>query len=418
MAFAALGVIQHQLWIMWLGLGVIGVVGLGIGYISPVSTLIKWFPDRRGMATGMAIMGFGGGAMIGAPLANLLMNSFKTADSVGVWQTFLAMAAIYFVFMIGGAFGYRLPPPGWAPHGWTPQAAKTMIVSKQVHLKDAHKTKQFWLIWAVLCLNVSAGIGVIGIASPMLQEIFGGSLIGRPDVPFTALDAAQGQAVATIAAGFAGLLSLFNIGGRFFWASLSDVIGRKATYFTFFALGILLYASAPWAAHAGSTALFVLAICIILSMYGGGFATIPAYLADIFGTQFVGAIHGRLLTAWSTAGIVGPVVVSYIREFEIDAGVPRQSAYDVTLYILAGFLVVGFLCNWAVKPLAQKWFMSDEQVSALQAAPAAQVHAQIPKSELQKAEASASVPLAWLTVGIPIAWGIWVTLKSALVLFG
>src|SRR4029077_6317626 len=266
LVLGAIGVIGHQLWMMWIGSGVIGGMGLGLGYISPVSTLIKWFPDRRGMATGMAIMGFGGGAMIGAPLANLLMNSFKTPDSVGVWQTFLAMAAIYFVFMIGGAFGYRLPPPGWGPPGWAPQAAKAMIVAKQVHLHDAHKTKQFWLIWAVLCLNVSAGIGVIGIASPMLQEIFGGSLIGRPDVPFTALDAAQGQAVATIAAGFAGLLSLFNIGGRFFWASLSDVIGRKATYFTFFALGILLYASAPWAAHAGSTALFVLAICIILSM--------------------------------------------------------------------------------------------------------------------------------------------------------
>ena len=326
MAFAAIGVIQHQLWIMWLGLGVIGGIGLGIGYISPVSTLIKWFPDRRGMATGMAIMGFGGGAMIGAPLANLLMNTFKTSDSVGVWQTFLAMAAIYFVFMVGGAFGYRLPPPGWAPAGWTPQAAKTMIVAKQVHLSDAHKTKQFWLIWAVLCLNVSAGIGVIGIASPMLQEIFGGSLIGRPDVPFTALDATQSAGVAAIAAGFTGLLSLFNIGGRFFWASLSDVIGRKTTYFTFFALGIVLYASAPWAAHAGSRALFVLAICIILSMYGGGFATIPAYLADIFGTQFVGAIHGRLLTAWSTAGIIGPVVVNYIREFEIAAGVARDSS--------------------------------------------------------------------------------------------
>ena len=224
--------------------------------------------------------------------------------------------------------------------------------------------------------------------------------------------------VATIAAGFAGLLSLFNIGGRFFWASLSDVIGRKATYFTFFALGILLYASAPWAAHAGSKALFVLFLCIILSMYGGGFATIPAYLADMFGTQFVGAIHGRLLTAWSTAGIIGPVVVSYIREFEIAAGVPRQSVYDVTLYILSGFLVVGFLCNWAVKPLAQKWFMSDEQMAALQTAAPAHAHAQIPKSELQKAEASASVPLAWLAVGIPITWGVWVTLKSALVLFG
>src|SRR6195256_2529416 len=206
----AIGVITHQLWMMWLGSGVIGGVGLGLGYISPVSTLIKWFPDRRGMATGMAIMGFGGGAMIGAPLANLLMNYFKTPDSVGVWQTFLAMAAIYFVFMIGGAFGYRLPAPGWAPYGWTPQAAKAMIVAKQVHLRDAHKTKQFWLIWAVLCLNVSAGIGVIGIASPMLQEIFGGSLIGRPDVPFTALDPAQGAAVAALAAGVSRFLFVFQ----------------------------------------------------------------------------------------------------------------------------------------------------------------------------------------------------------------
>src|SRR5882724_11483736 len=185
MLLAAVGVIEHQLWLMWLGSGVIGGVGLGLGYISPVSTLIKWFPDRRGMATGMAIMGFGGGAMIGSPLANILMNFFKTPNSVGVWQTFVAMGAIYFVFMLGGAFGYRLPPAGWRPEGWTPRAATPLIARGQVHLKDAHKTPQFWLIWAVLCLNVSAGIGVIGMASPMLQEIFGGSLIGRPDVPFT-----------------------------------------------------------------------------------------------------------------------------------------------------------------------------------------------------------------------------------------
>src|SRR5712675_2399232 len=419
MALAAFGVIQHQLWVMWLGLGVIGGIGLGIGYISPVSTLIKWFPDRRGMATGMAIMGFGGGAMIGAPLANLLINYFKTPTSVGVWETFAAMGVIYFVFMMIGAFAYRVSPAGWRPEGWTPPSEnRTMISAHHVHLNDAHKTPQFWLIWWVLCLNVSAGIGVIGMASPMLQEIFAGKLIGLPDVGFNQLDATQKATIAGIAAGFAGLLSLFNIGGRFFWASLSDRIGRKMTYYTFFALGIVLYAASPWAAHLGSKALFVAFFCVILSMYGGGFATIPAYLADIFGTQFVGAIHGRLLTAWSTAGIVGPVVVSYIREFEIDAGVPRQSVYDVTLYILAGFLVVGFLCNWAVKPLAQKWFMSDEQVAALQAVPAAHADAQIPKSELQKAEASASVPLAWLAVGIPIAWGIWVTLKSAFVLFG
>jgi MFS family permease len=308
---SALGVQLHQIWLLWLGSGVIGGCGLGLGYISPVSTLIKWFPDRRGMATGMAIMGFGGGAMIGAPLADILMNHYRTPASVGVWQTFVTLAAVYFVFMLGGAFGYRLPPAGWLPEGWTaPTTRRSMITQHHVHLRDAHRTPQFWLIWLVLTLNVSAGIGVIGMASPMLQEIFGGSLIGHPDIGFPHLDPDQKKLVATIAAGFTGLLSLFNIGGRFFWASLSDRIGRKATYYTFFILGIALYALAPWAAHIGSKALFVLMFGVILSMYGGGFATVPAYLADVFGTQFVGAIHGRLLTAWSTAGIIGPVVVN------------------------------------------------------------------------------------------------------------
>ena len=325
----AFGVYVHQLWLMWLGAGVIGGVGLGLGYISPVSTLIKWFPDRRGMATGMAIMGFGGGAMIGAPLANLLMNYFKTPTSVGVWETFVTMGVIYFVFMMIGAFGYRLPPAGWQPDGWTPPSEKQAMISEHhVHLDNAHKTPQFWLIWWVLCFNVSAGIGVIGMASPMLQEIFAGKLIGLPDVGFNALDAAQKAQIAAIAAGFAGLLSLFNIGGRFFWASLSDYIGRKNTYYTFFMLGIVLYALAPTFASDRPKLLFVLAFGIILSMYGGGFATVPAYLADMFGTQFVGAIHGRLLTAWSTAGIIGPVVVNYMREFQLAAGVPRDQLYD------------------------------------------------------------------------------------------
>src|SRR6202158_2753694 len=368
LVLGAIGIYIHQLWLLWLGSGVIGGVGLGLGYISPVSTLVKWFPDRRGMATGMAIMGFGGGAMIGAPLANLLMNYFKTASDVGVWKPFLAMAAIYFVFMMIGAFRYRLPPTGWRPDGWTPPpATNTMITQHQVHLKDAHKTPQFWLIWWVLTLNVSAGIGVIGMDSPMLQEIFAGKLIGHPELAFNALDASQKVAIAGIAAGFAGLLSLFNIGGRFFWASLSDYIGRKNTYYTFFLLGIAMYALAPWAAHSGNKALFVAFFCVILSMYGGGFATVPAYLADIFGTQFVGAIHGRLLTAWSTAGIVGPVVVNYIREFEIAAGVPRDHVYDVTMYILAGMLVGGFVCTFLIKPLADTWFMKPEEVAALQA---------------------------------------------------
>ena len=251
LVLGAIGVYSHQLWILWLGSGVIGGVGLGLGYISPVSTLVKWFPDRRGMATGMAIMGFGGGAMMGAPLADLLMNYYRTPTSVGVWQTFLTMAAIYFAFMMIGAFGYRLPPVGWRPAGWTAPAGKSMITRRSVALKDAHKTKQFWLIWAVLTLNVSAGIGVIGMASPMLQEIFGGALMGHPDIKFGALNQEQRVMVAAIAAGFTGLLSLFNVGGRFFWASLSDYIGRKNTYYTFFLLGIALYAAAPWFAQIG-----------------------------------------------------------------------------------------------------------------------------------------------------------------------
>ncbi len=418
MVLAAIGVITHQLWLMWVGAGVIGGIGLGLGYISPVSTLIKWFPDRRGMATGMAIMGFGGGAMIGAPLANLLMNHFKTPDSVGVWQTFLVMAAGYFVFMICGAFGYRIPPAGWRPEGWTPPTdAKAMITTRHVHLRDAHKTKQFWLIWAVLCLNVSAGIGVIGMASPMLQEIFAGKLIGLPDVSFTQLDAGQKTAIASIAAGFAGLLSLFNIGGRFFWASLSDRIGRKATYFTFFALGIVLYALAPTAAHMGSQALFVGIFCVILSMYGGGFATVPAYLADIFGTQFVGAIHGRLLTAWATAGIVGPVVVNYIREFQISAGVPRDQVYDRTMYILACMLALGFIANFFVRPLASKWFMSDAEVAALQAKTKTAEAGATGSFGIGHGGLDAKAALAWAAVGIPILWGVWVTLQQAVILF-
>ncbi|MDQ1195886.1 OFA family MFS transporter [Agrobacterium sp. SORGH_AS 787] len=417
---AALGVMTHQLWLMWLGAGVIGGVGLGLGYISPVSTLIKWFPDRRGMATGMAIMGFGGGAMIGAPLANLLIGYFKTDTTVGVWQTFVVMALIYFVFMMAGAFGYRIPPAGWRPEGWTPPAAKSaMITTRHVHLRDAHKTKQFWLIWAVLCLNVSAGIGVIGMASPMLQEIFAGSLIGQPGVAFAGLDAAQKAQIAAIAAGFTGLLSLFNIGGRFFWASMSDKIGRKNTYFCFFILGIILYALAPTLALMGSKALFVLAFGIILSMYGGGFATIPAYLADIFGTQFVGAIHGRLLTAWATAGIVGPVVVNYIREAQIAAGVaPGPALYTSTMYILAGMLALGLIANAFVKPLSDKWFMSDEEVASLQAKTATANAGPTGSFGIGKGGFDGKAALAWAAVGLPLLWGVWVTLKSSFALFG
>jgi len=415
----ALGVYVHQLWLMWLGAGVIGGIGLGLGYISPVSTLVKWFPDRRGMATGMAIMGFGGGAMIGAPLANILMNYFKTSTSVGAWETFVAMGVIYFFFMMVGAFRYRLPPVGWRPEGWTPPAeGKSMITQHNVHLKDAHKTPQFWLIWWVLCLNVSAGIGVIGMASPMLQEIFAGKLIGHPELLFNALSADQKVAIAGIAAGFAGLLSLFNIGGRFFWASLSDYIGRKSTYYTFFILGIALYAAAPFFAQIGSKALFVGAFCIILSMYGGGFATVPAYLADMFGTQFVGAIHGRLLTAWSTAGIIGPVVVNYIREAQLAAGVPRDHLYDFTMYILCGMLVIGLICNFLVRPVSPKWYMSQEEVATLQAASTKNVaELRVGSFGIGKGGLDWKAAIFWAFVGIPLGWGVWITLQSAAKIF-
>jgi len=364
---SAVGVYFHQLWLLWLGSGFIGGIGLGLGYISPVSTLIKWFPDRRGMATGMAIMGFGGGAMIGSPLAAILMNYYATPTSVGVWETFVTLGVIYFVFMMGGAFGYRLPPTGWKPEGWTPpENSHAMITTGHVHLKHAHKTLQFWLIWAVLCLNVSAGIGIIGAASPMLQETFGGRLFGDPTIGFGAFTDDQKARAALVGAAFVGLFSLFNIAGRFFWASLSDKIGRKLTYYTFFVLGFMCYAAAPTLATLGMLAVFAAAMCLIASMYGGGFATVPAYLADVFGTQFVGAIHGRLLTAWSTAGIVGPVIVNYMHDSRKAEGIPPDQIYGPIFYVLSGLLVAGFICNLLIRPLHKKWFMKEEEVEALQ----------------------------------------------------
>ena len=417
MLFSALGVHLHQFWMMVLGSGVIGGIGLGLGYISPVSTLIKWFPDRRGMATGMAIMGFGGGAMIGSPLANDLMKYFATPIDVGVMQTFIVMALVYFVFMMAGAFGYRVPETGWKPEGWTPAPAQVdnaMITQGHVHVTKVWGIPQFWLIWMVLCMNVSAGIGVIGMASPMLQEVFGGSLAGFPG-KFTELDKDQLKAIATVAAGFTALLSLFNIGGRFFWASLSDLLGRKVTYVVFFVLGGLMYFSVPSSANSGNIFLFVGAFCVILSMYGGGFATVPAYLADIFGTQMVGAIHGRLLTAWATAGVLGPVVVNYMREYQLGLGIPREQVYNQTMYILVGMLVVGLICNLLVRPLDQKWFMTEQELAEEKRL----AHERAASSVVSRVEGAdddtispAVVVLAWLAVGLPLAWGVYRTLQS------
>jgi MFS family permease len=337
---SALGIKLHQLWLLYLGYGVLGGCGLGIGYISPVSTLIKWFPDRPGMATGMAIMGFGGGALIASPLSQLLMEHFKTAASNGVLESFVTLGVMYFMYMMIGVYTVRVPADDWKPAGWVaPAVPKALVSPHQVAVDMAWRTPQFWLLWGVLCMNVTAGIGVLAVASPMIQEIF------------------AGKVTATAAAGFVGLLSLFNMGGRFFWATTSDYIGRRNTYLIFFLLGILLYSAVPTLGHLGSVPLFVAAFCIILTMYGGGFATIPAYLRDIFGTYQVGAIHGRLLTAWSVAGVLGPQLVSYIRDYQLNNGVPKAQAYSITMYVMCGMLLIGFICNFAMRAVDPKFHL-------------------------------------------------------------
>jgi MFS family permease len=348
---SAFGVYIHNLWVIYFGYGILGGFGLGIGYISPVSTLIKWFPDRPGMATGMAIMGFGGGAFIAAPLSVWLMRNFTTSSHVGVAETFIALGVIYFCFMMVGAWLVRVPAPGWTPEGWVaPAQPKKLVTTKNVYVYEALKTPQFWLIWWVLCLNVTAGIGVLGQASAMSQEMF------------------TGRVTAATAAGFVGLMSLFNMAGRFFWASTSDYIGRKNTYYTFFVLGAVLYAFVPYTGSSGSLVLFVCAYAIIFSMYGGGFSTVPAYLRDMFGTRYVGAIHGLLLTAWSMAGIFGPVLVNYIRQWNIDHGVPAAQAYNVTMYVMAVLLIIGFICNFFIKDVDQRHHMTAADEAAHQAA--------------------------------------------------
>lgn len=452
-----LGIYTHQLWLLYLGYGVIGGCGLGLGYVSPVSTLIRWFPDRRGMATGMAIMGFGGGAMIGAPLKGFFIRTFYQAPdylgtvadvnlvtqagkrfadlagdlkevvvigandvgsmlvsgaegvyvvgtgSTGVAQTFVTLGVIYFVIMMIAAFAYRVPAEGWAPEGWTPpdsaKAAKRMITDRHVDIDEALKTRQFYQLWIVLCFNVTAGIGVLGVAKTMMSEIFGSTL---PDI----VDGA-------FAATYVVMISVFNMVGRFFWASTSDFIGRRATYWVFFSLGIALYCSIPFSAQSVSAdpsvvwlVYFYAASMVIFTMYGGGFATIPAYLADIFGTKYVGGIHGRLLTAWSTAGVLGPLAITSLRQYsinnaisglmtKIDPGVfaekfgasvdqlenlvaqksvtisnlmeiaptgtldPTSGLYNTTMYLMAGLLFIALLSNAFMRPVADKHHMQD-----------------------------------------------------------
>ncbi|HEX6998003.1 MAG TPA: OFA family MFS transporter [Gammaproteobacteria bacterium] len=457
-----LGISLHQLWLVYLGYGVIGGCGLGLGYVSPVSTLLRWFPDRRGMATGMAIMGFGGGAMIGAPLKELFIRTFyrapeylgATSDlslvteggrrfvetatglrevvvvgandvarmivpgpegvyvvgtgSVGVAETFFVLGAIYFLVMTLAAFSYRLPPPGWRPAGWVPpdevHGARRMITRRNVHIDEALKTPQFYQLWIVLCFNVTAGIGVIGVAQTMMTDIFGTTL---PDI----VDAG-------FAATYVAMISLFNMLGRFFWASASDYLGRRNTYWIFFTLGVLLYLSIPFTARqvgASPSVLwlvyFYAATMIIFSMYGGGFSTIPAYLADVFGTRYVGGIHGRLLTAWSTAGVLGPLAITSLREHAVTNAIrdlaarvdperfratfgagldqleqlvavntvtipklmeiappgtpdPTPGLYNVTMYLMAGLLAVALVANALMRPVNDKHHMREAEIAA------------------------------------------------------
>jgi MFS family permease len=355
----SLGIYTEQLWLLYFGYGFLGGIGLGIGYISPVSTLIKWFPDRPGLATGMAIMGFGGGALIASPLSRQLMAWYDPSydpavagtvpDGNSVAMLFLTLGLIYLVFMMFGAFIIRVPAADWRPDGFDPATvkAKSLVTTENVSANNAIRTPQFWLLWTVLFCNVTAGIGILEQAAPMIQDFFRqgeGSLV-----------------TAATAAGFVGLLSLFNMGGRFIWSTTSDYIGRKPIYMVYLGVGIVLYIIL---ATLGSTAtwIFVLTAAIIISFYGGGFSTVPAYLRDLFGTYQVGAIHGRLLTAWAAAGIAGPLIVNGVLDSRGTPGQLVAGDYRPALFIMVGLLAVGFVCNLLIKPVADKWHESREAV--------------------------------------------------------
>ena len=347
------GVLLHSLPLVYLGYGVLGGIGLGLGYISPVSTLIKWFPDRPGLSTGLAIMGFGGGAMIGSPLGNQLMTHYRAAGLPAIAYTFMTMGAIYFVFMMFGVFTIRVPRKDWKPEGWVPSTKTSDLISTHnVAVEQAWRTPQFFLLWIVLFCNVTAGIGVLEDASPMIQDFF------------------KGHILVAAAGGFVGVLSIFNMAGRFFWASMSDFLGRKVTYFIFFSLGAVLFFVLPLTRgdHMNSVPLFVGVAAVVISMYGGGFATIPAYLKDLFGGYNVSAIHGRLLTAWSTAGIVGPLIVNGILDHYVAKHLNKQDAYPLILHIMTGLLVVGFVANLLVRPVSSVHWMKEQNLEPVGAA--------------------------------------------------
>lgn len=338
---AAVGIATGQLWMVYFGYGFIGGIGLGIGYISPVSTLMKWFPDRPGLATGLAIMGFGGGALIASPMSSSLMALFgggtETENlAAGLVPTFITLAISYAFIIAAGAYVIRLPHPDWKPEGWDPSTvdAAPMQTKLNVSANQALKTPQFWFLWIILFTNVTAGIGILENAAPMIQDYFPG-------------------VTAAAAAGFVGILSLANMAGRFVWSTTSDYIGRKNIYLVYLGVGVLLYLVLAFFGG-GSLILFILAAVFILSFYGGGFSTIPAYLKDMFGYYQVGAIHGRLLTAWAAAGIAGPLIVNSVVESQAKAGAAGPDLYTVSMFIMVGLLAVGLLANILMRPVAEK----------------------------------------------------------------
>jgi MFS family permease len=342
---AALGAATRQYWLVVLGYGFIGGIGLGIGYISPVSTLIKWFPDRPGMATGIAIMGFGGGALIASPWSTWMLETFGS-DSSGIATTFLVHGLVYAAFMSLGVLLIRVPPDGWKPDGWQPgQEQRTLVTTANVSARNAVRTPQFWCLWVVLCMNVTAGIGILEKAAPMITDF-----LSETSAPVT----------AATAAGFVALLSLANMIGRLLWSSASDLIGRKNTYRVYLGAGALMYLAIVQPGDS-SKPLFIVCALIILSFYGAGFATIPAYLKDLFGTYEVGAIHGRLLTAWSTAGVLGPLIVNWVADTQESAGRSGPGLYTLSLYIMIGLLAVGFVANELVRPVHARFHEPSER---------------------------------------------------------
>jgi len=401
------GIATDQLWLVYLGYGFIGGIGLGIGYISPVSTLIKWFPDRPGLATGMAIMGFGGGAMIASPLSAKLLgiydDSFDTATGIAsgsaVAKLFVTLGVVYLVLMLFGAWLIRVPADGWKPAGFDPSTVKSkaLVTTDNVSAANAIRTPQFWLLWVVLFCNVTAGIGILEQAAPMIQDFF--------------RDGQTSTVTAASAAGFVGLLSLFNLSGRFVWSSTSDLVGRKNIYVGYLGLGILLYAFLAFQGSS-STILFALVAGVIISFYGGGFATAPAYLRDLFGTYQVGAIHGRLLTAWAAAGVVGPLIINGFLDAKGEPGQLNAGDYRPALLTMVAILAVGFVANLAIRPVASKFHEEKKPVTDDQSSRSAEVG-----HDVAVDKAGPLLVVAWIVVLVPLLYGIYETVVKAADLF-